>query len=79
MKVAFHFLRGQQGLVSGNKEAGQIFPICVLGLNPVHFCVSGESNVMQLKCIDHISQPLGQSLRVSDHANSLTAERESST
>lgn len=71
MRVAFHFLEGRQGLVSGNKAAGQIFPICVLGLKPVHFCVSGESIVTKLEWVDHISQPLGQSLRVSDYVLTL--------
>lgn len=48
-KVAFWVLGGQQGLVSGSKAAGQIFPICVLGLNAVHLFVSGESTVTKLK------------------------------
>ena len=51
-KVAFCVLGGQQGLVSGNIAAGQIFRICVLGLNAVHLCVSGEPTVTKLKWAD---------------------------
>lgn len=39
-------------MVNANKTAGQIFRICVWGLNAVHLCVSGESTVTKLKWVD---------------------------
>ena len=47
-------LRRWQYLVSSNKAAWQIFPICVLVLNLVHLCVSGEPTMTKLKWVDCI-------------------------
>ena len=68
------FSAGTMGLVNVNKAAGQIFPVCVLGLKAVHFWINCDK--VKVGCV---SRPSGQFLEASDQASSLIAETESYT